>query len=160
MLNLIRRGDALYLHALALVRKLDWLAPLLLRLMLAPVMIAAGLHKAANFDDMVAWFGNAEWGLGLPFPVLMTFLATVTELVEPGRRGQALALIFRQMHELSGWLLAALLGLHVAGALKHAILDRDATLARMVTGTGPAAPPASREAPGVPNSRPSSSPAA
>lgn len=81
MLNLIRRGDALYLNALAYVRKLDWLAPLLLRLILAPVMIAAGLHKAANFDDMVAWFGNAEWGLGLPFPVLMTFLATLTELV-------------------------------------------------------------------------------
>lgn len=55
---------------------------------------------------------------------------------------EALALIFRRTHELSGWLLAALLGLHVAGALKHMLIDRDATLARMVTGTGPAAPPA------------------
>ena len=62
---------------------------------------------------------------------------------------EALALIFRQMHELSGWLLAAFLALHVAGALKHALLDRDATLARMATGTGPPAAPAAKPRLGV-----------
>lgn len=61
--------------------KLDGLAPLLLRLLLAPVMVAAGWHKFQNFDDMVAWFGNADWGLGLPMPAVMVFLAAFAELV-------------------------------------------------------------------------------
>ena len=29
---------------------------------------------------MVAWFGNADWGLGLPMPRLMVFLAAIAEL--------------------------------------------------------------------------------
>lgn len=56
------------------------LAPLLIRLYLAPVMIAAGLHKLNNQSDMVEWFGNKEWGLGLENPELMVQLATWAEL--------------------------------------------------------------------------------
>lgn len=56
------------------------LAPLLLRLYLAPIFWMAGLSKFNAFDDTVAWFGNSEWGLGLPFPWLMAFLATAVEL--------------------------------------------------------------------------------
>lgn len=62
------------------LRHLDGLPPLLLRLYLAPVMIAVGLHKFSNWDDMVAWFGNADWGLGLPAPTLMVALAASAEL--------------------------------------------------------------------------------
>lgn len=62
-------------------RQLDFFAPLLLRLFLAPVMIAAGWQKAGSFDSTVAWFGNDDWGLGLPFPVLLATLAIATELV-------------------------------------------------------------------------------
>jgi uncharacterized membrane protein YphA (DoxX/SURF4 family) len=60
-------------------RRLDFLAPLLLRLYLAPVFWMAGTRKLANFDDTVQWFGNPDWGLGLPFPELMAFLAASTE---------------------------------------------------------------------------------
>lgn len=60
---------------------LDGLAPLLFRLYLAPVLIAAGLHKFQNFEDIAAWFGNPDWGLGLPFPEFMTVLAAGTELI-------------------------------------------------------------------------------
>ena len=63
------------------LRFADGIAPLLLRLYLAPVFIAAGLHKFHNFDDIAGWFGNPEWGLGLPAPELMAFLAASTELV-------------------------------------------------------------------------------
>ena len=56
------------------------LAPLLLRLYLAPIFWMAGMSKFNSFEDTVAWFGNPDWGLGLPFPWLMAFLATATEL--------------------------------------------------------------------------------
>lgn len=55
-------------------------APLLLRIYLVPIFWMAGMSKLNSFDDTVAWFGNSEWGLGLPFPWLMAFLATATEL--------------------------------------------------------------------------------
>ncbi|MDZ7670932.1 MAG: DoxX family protein [Gammaproteobacteria bacterium] len=59
----------------------DGIGPLLLRLYLAPVMIQAGWTKFASFENTAAWFGNPDWGLGLPFPELLTFLAASTELV-------------------------------------------------------------------------------
>lgn len=62
-------------------RAADWLAPLLLRAYLAPVFWMAGMQKALHFDDTVDWFGNSDWGLGLPLPWLMAFLATAAELV-------------------------------------------------------------------------------
>ncbi len=61
------------------IRVLDGLPLLLLRLYLAPVLLQAGWNKLANFDDTAAWFGNPDWGLGLPFPELMTALAAGTE---------------------------------------------------------------------------------
>jgi len=59
----------------------EGLAPLLLRLYLAPIFMQAGFNKFNHFDSTVAWFGNADWGLGLPFPELMVVLAAGTELV-------------------------------------------------------------------------------
>ena len=40
----------------------------------------AGTSKFSAFDDTAAWFGNPDWGLGLPFPELLTFLAASTEV--------------------------------------------------------------------------------
>jgi putative oxidoreductase len=59
----------------------EGLAPLLLRLYLAPVMIQGGWTKYQGFDGIVDWFGNADYGLGLPFPFVLAFLATAAELV-------------------------------------------------------------------------------
>ncbi|WP_028117422.1 DoxX family protein [Ferrimonas senticii] len=58
---------------------LEGIASLALRLYLAPVLIQAGYNKLANFSDTAAWFGNPDWGLGLPMPELMTALAAATE---------------------------------------------------------------------------------
>jgi putative oxidoreductase len=60
-------------------REVDFLAPLLLRMYLVPVFWMAGTKKIEGFEGIVEWFGNSEWGLGLPFPFLMAFLATATE---------------------------------------------------------------------------------
>ena len=59
----------------------DGIPLLLLRLYLAPVMIQAGWNKASSFDSIVDWFGNEDYGLGLPMPLVMAFLATAAELV-------------------------------------------------------------------------------
>ncbi|MBY8964712.1 MAG: DoxX family protein [Algiphilus sp.] len=65
-------------------RAVDFLAPLALRLYLAPVFWMAGTNKLDGLlpsANTVAWFGNAEWGLGLPMPWLMAFLAAYTEVL-------------------------------------------------------------------------------
>ena len=59
----------------------DGLAPLLLRLYLAPIFMQAGWNKLSHFEDTAAWFGNSEWGLGLPMPEVMAALAAGTELI-------------------------------------------------------------------------------
>ena len=74
--------------ALDASRRLDFLGPLLLRLYLVPVFWMAGSHKLADIDATAAWFGNPDWGLGLPFPELLAWAAALTEM------GGALLLLF------------------------------------------------------------------
>jgi putative oxidoreductase len=69
------------LKLLDATRQLDFLAPLAMRLYLVPVFWQAGTMKYNNFPDTVEWFGDMMSGLNLPFPWLMAFLATATELV-------------------------------------------------------------------------------
>lgn len=64
----------------------DGIAPLLLRLYLVPVFWMAGSSKIdfstfLPYAGTVEWFGNPEWGLGLPLPALMAFLAGWTEVL-------------------------------------------------------------------------------
>jgi len=62
-------------------RALDFLAPLALRFYLAPVFWMAANNKWNPFDSgsslqgTIDWFGNPDWGLGLPFPELMGYMA-------------------------------------------------------------------------------------
>lgn len=70
-----------YRKAIANVEYGSGIAPLLLRLYLAPIFMQAGYNKLVNFESTAAWFGNSDWGLGLPFPELMTALAGSTELI-------------------------------------------------------------------------------
>ena len=77
-------------------RALDFLAPLALRLYLVPIFWMGGTMKLNNAgldclsgangpcdftpkQDIIDWFGNVDWGLGLPFPELMAYLASYTE---------------------------------------------------------------------------------
>ena len=71
----------------------DGIPLLLIRIFLAPIMIYAGLGKLQLGENVgffqqfladpnvVAWFGNPSWGLGLPAPDLLAFLAAWTELL-------------------------------------------------------------------------------
>lgn len=76
-MNIIVKSEEL----LDRTRATDFLAPLALRLYLAPIFWMAGTSKFSAFEDTAAWFGNKDWGLGLPFPELMAFLAASTETV-------------------------------------------------------------------------------
>lgn len=71
----------IYQQIIARLQVADGIPLLLLRLYLAPVMIQAGWNKASSFDSIVDWFGKDDYGLGLPMPLVMAFLATASELV-------------------------------------------------------------------------------
>ena len=60
-------------------RAVDFLGPLALRLYLVPIFWMAGSKKLADIESTAEWFGNPDWGLGLPFPELMAWMASLTE---------------------------------------------------------------------------------
>ena len=63
----------------------DFIGPLLLRIYIVPVFWVASNNKwnpfdsDSSLDSVIQWFGNSEWGLGLPFPTLMAYMAWGTE---------------------------------------------------------------------------------
>jgi uncharacterized membrane protein YphA (DoxX/SURF4 family) len=61
--------------ALDRTRAADFLAPLALRLFLAPIFIQSGWNKLANADRIAPFFES----LGLPAPELMVYLSGVAE---------------------------------------------------------------------------------
>ena len=98
-------------NLLDLTRTVDWLAPLALRLYLVPVFWMAGTMKLDHFSDTVAWFGNSDWGLGLPYPTLMAALAAGTEVL-----GAIMLLIGLGVRWISGPLMITML---VAAVTAH-----------------------------------------
>ena len=62
-------------------KAVDFLGPLALRLYLVPVFWVAGTNKLNGMDNVISWFGNPDWGLGLPFPTLMAWLTVGTEVL-------------------------------------------------------------------------------
>jgi cytochrome b561 len=88
---------------------------LLYVLMLAVPLSGWLMSSAKGFP--VVWFGV------LPLPDLVS-------------KDAELATLFQQMHFVFNYSLTALLGLHIAGALKHALIDRNATLSRMLPDFG------------------------
>lgn len=120
-------------------RAVDFLGPLALRLYLAPILWSAGAAKLgidplfgpdiatwidnlknANVDNTAAWFGNPDWGLGLPFPEVLAWLAAGTEAIGAvllvigfAVRWIAIPLMFTMIiamvtvHWQNGWLMVA-----------------------------------------------------
>ncbi|QYK02957.1 HvfX family Cu-binding RiPP maturation protein [Shewanella psychrotolerans] len=102
------------------IKHIDGVVALGLRLYLAPVLIQAGYNKLSHFSDTAAWFGNAEWGLGLPLPELMVVLAAGSEffggillILGLGTRLISIPLMFTMLvaafavHWDNGWLAIA-----------------------------------------------------
>ena len=84
----------------------------LLYLLMVLVPLSGWLMSSAK-GFQVVYFGV------LPLPDLVT-------------KSEDLGDLLKEVHEVLNFGLLALVGLHVAGALKHHIIDRDATLRRML----------------------------
>ena len=63
------------------------------------------------------------------YPIVYLGLIPLPDLVAKNRE---LADALHEVHETIGWILAVAIGLHVAAALKHHWVERDATLQRML----------------------------
>lgn len=74
--------------------------------------------------------GANVWGLFLVPPI--TPIATLSPTIQPAVHER-----FVEAHTIGGWIFVALLLLHVAGALKHQLMDKHPELARMGLGRMP-----------------------
>ena len=104
----------------------------------APVAAAAGwqetaarlVHRLLMLDLLVLMVSGplTPWSVAQPLSVFGLFA-----LPSPLPRLPALHQVFEVVHKVAGKpVFFVLLGLHVLGVLKHAIIDRDATLRRML----------------------------
>ncbi|WP_264213748.1 cytochrome b/b6 domain-containing protein [Leisingera thetidis] len=84
---------------------------------LVAVPLSGWIHHAATTGFAPIW-----WPFGQTLPFVP--------------KSEALAELTAGVHWVLVWTLAAALGLHAAGALKHHVIDRDATLRRMLPGRG------------------------
>lgn len=78
MFKMISRA---YKKCIDFLAHVNFIGPLALRLYLVPVFWMAGTEKLMNIQSTAQWFGNPDWGLGLPYPELMAYLASITEVV-------------------------------------------------------------------------------
>lgn len=67
----------------------------------------------------------------LGIPTMLFGVIPIPHPIAPDARLEALLLA---AHRVQGWLLAALLAVHIAAALKHHLIDRDRVLVRMMSG--------------------------
>jgi cytochrome b561 len=80
----------------------------------------------------------AGWAYSSALGFHVVYLGVIP-LPDLAPKDKALAEVLKQVHATLAWSLAALVGLHVAAALKHHFIDRDGLLSRMSGGRAPKA---------------------
>ena len=65
------------------------------------------------------------------YPIVYLGLVPLFDLVG---KNKELADLLKEAHAIAAYSLAAVVGLHIAAALKHAVIDRDGLLSRMLPG--------------------------
>ena len=92
-------------------------------------LIHWALYGAMLIMPLSGWIGHAAQAgfapILWPFGQTLPFVPQSTDVAH----------LFEGIHKLSALILYAAIGLHVLGALKHVVIDRDATMARMTRGT-------------------------
>lgn len=89
----------------------------------------AGLYVLFFATPLLGWAYSSAAG----FPIVLFGLWPLPDFVPVS---ETLAEALKPLHRLSAFAMAALVLLHVAGALKHHFIDRDGLLARMGVGRG------------------------
>ena len=74
---------------------------------------------------LVGWMYTSAAG----FPVVYLKLVQLPDLVS---KDKELAVLLKLVHKVLAWSLSGVVALHLAAALKHHFIDRDATLKRML----------------------------
>ena len=104
----------------------------------AASLVHAALYLALVIVPVAGWVEHAAvegfapilWPFGQSLPFVP--------------KSETLAAIAATLHRSFAWIMAGAIVLHVAGALKHALIDRDAVLGRMTRGTPAGKPQSSR----------------
>ncbi len=86
-----------------------------------------GLYALFFAVPLIGWAYSSAAG----FPIVLFGVLPLPDFVPADK---ALAELIKPWHERSAWLLAALVLLHVAAALKHQFVDRDGLIGRMWPG--------------------------
>ncbi len=89
--------------------------------LLVAMPLTGWIMASASDDAPTQWFGLADARL----PVIPGLAPDTRDTIEDS---------FEQVHGNLAWVIIALLVLHVAGALKHQLADRDGLIARMAPG--------------------------
>ena len=74
---MLQRASNLWQRLLTVIKPVDGIPPLLVRIYLAPVMLQAGYTKLVGFDNTVNWFDN----MGVPLPFISAGLAALAEFI-------------------------------------------------------------------------------
>ena len=71
----------IYSKFLNIANQIEGLPLLAMRFLLALGFYYPAMEKWNNMESTIAWFGNEDWGLGLPFPEIQAYLAASTEFL-------------------------------------------------------------------------------
>jgi cytochrome b561 len=120
------------LAALRLLWRLSQAAPPLPRTMARGELVLAHVSHVSMYIlffavPLIGWTRSSAAG----FPIVYFGLVRLPDFVG---KDKALAASLTQAHAVAAYTLAALVVLHVAAAIKHAVIDRDNVMSRMVPG--------------------------
>lgn len=86
--------------------------------------VQQGLYALFFIVPLVGWAYSSAAG----FPIVLFAVLPLPDFVPADK---ALAALIKPWHQISAYAMAALVLLHIAGALKHHLIDRDGLLKRM-----------------------------
>jgi cytochrome b561 len=93
----------------------------------ASQLVHALMYAAFFAIPLTGWAYSSAAG----FPIVWFGVLPLPDFVPVGK---SLAASLKEAHEAAAWLLALLVGLHLAAVLKHQLVDRDRLLLRMLPG--------------------------
>jgi cytochrome b561 len=94
---------------------------------------AHGAHLALYMLFFAVPLSGWAYSSAAGFPIVLFAVLPLPDWVPVNRE---LAELLKPVHHYAAYALAAVIGLHVAGALKHHFVDRDGLLLRMLPGRG------------------------